>query len=63
MQRLTPTNGDLWTVRWITSSGRDVKHKYFRREVDARRFLDKLTQLDKDAAIFRTSTDWAEVRS
>lgn len=58
MDRLTPTSPHLYVVRWIRTDGRDVKHKHFTRETDARAFHTKLTGLGKTAAIFSTPTTW-----
>ena len=56
--RLTPTSRQLYIVRWIREDGRDVRHKHFTRETDARAFLARLQDYGKDAALFTTHTDW-----
>lgn len=42
----------------VREDGRDVRHKHFTREHDARTFLKRLQDYGKDAALFTTSTDW-----
>lgn len=59
--RLTPTSPQLYIVRWIRDDGRDVKHKHFTREHDARAFLAKLHRFEKTAALFTTRTDWQPI--
>ncbi len=57
--RLTPSNGPLHVVRWIRDDGRDVKHRYFRRDTDASAFVRKLIANGKrpnDVAHFTTET-------
>lgn len=56
--RLTPTSPQLYVVRWLREDGRDVKHKHFTREHDARAFLHRLQAFGKEAALFTTRTDW-----
>ena len=56
--RLTPTSRQLYIVRWIREDGRDVRHKHFTRENDARAFLARLQGYGKDAALFTTNTEW-----
>lgn len=56
--RLTPTSRQLHVVRWIREDGRDVKHKHFTREQDARAYLARLQGFGKEAALFTTRTDW-----
>jgi hypothetical protein len=58
VDRLTPTANRLYVVRWIRADGRDIKHRYFAREIDARAFHAKLTGFGKTAAIFTTVTSW-----
>lgn len=59
--RLAPTSTQLYVVRWIRDDGRDVKHKHFTREHDARAFLDKLHGYGKEAALFATPAKWRAV--
>jgi hypothetical protein len=54
--RLTPTSSTLWVVRWVRADGRDVKHRYFRRQSDAETFHAKLE--GREAALFSTPTAW-----
>lgn len=58
MTTLLPRNGRLHVVRWVRADGRDVRHRYYRRVVDARNFLDRLRASGREAAMFSTSVTW-----
>ena len=60
--RLTPNDGPLYVVRWIRDDGRDVKHRYFRRESDATRFLAKLRAVGKPSALYAAPATWERLR-
>lgn len=57
--RLTPRATALYVVRWIRADGRDVKHRYFAREHDARGCASKLARHGRAPQIFRAPVgDW-----
>jgi hypothetical protein len=62
MPALTPTDGPLYVVRWLRLDGRNAKHRYFRREHDARRFLDRLVNGGWTARLYVSETTWKDVR-
>lgn len=59
---LAPADGELYVVRWVRQDGSCVKHRYFRRDIDARRFLRKLRAGGWSAAMFSAAVNWSEVR-
>lgn len=58
MNRLEPRRGHLHVVRWVRADGRDVRHRYYRRPADARRFLAKLHASGHEAAMFSSPVTW-----
>lgn len=56
--QLKPHDGNLWVVRWVRADGRTIKHRYYRREHDARAFYFKLLEVGRDVAVFRSATGW-----
>ncbi len=61
--RVAPTVGPLYVVRWIRLDGRDVRHRYYRRQHDAKAFQAKLRAAGREARIYRTPTTWQEVEA
>lgn len=62
MPALEPRNGPQYVVRWLRTDGQATKHRYFRRDVDARRFLDRLIDGGWTARLYVTDTHWKEAR-
>lgn len=58
MKRLQPRDGALYVVRWLRTDGSQAKHRYFRREHDARRLLARLTAGGWTAELYVTDTEW-----
>lgn len=61
--RMTPVDGALYVVRWVRLDGRDVRHRYYRRLIDAKGFQAKLDGVERDARIYLTTTKWQKVAS
>lgn len=63
MKDTTPKNGTLYVVRWVRLDGRVIKHRHFTRQHDAQQFLDKVRAAGRQAAMYRSRTDWEQVRA
>jgi hypothetical protein len=51
--RLSPRATTLYAVRWVRRDGREIRHRYFTREADARAYESKLVRRGRPAQTFR----------